>query len=289
MYQQQSSSRESAGSGKAQVDPKVGGAPLVPRAPVPGPDEDAARKPMFAGATPAWEDLEPAAEPEVAVAEPPRPSASLQAKTARSADHEAVAQQPPADAIGVGGDERADENLEHAELRAAGGGAGTAAPPSLLSTNKDPLKVGGKTNPHGGPFEHKLAHADKHDHFAATDEYNKPGVHSDKIGAHVAARPGAISEGKGLFTLKHNATRYTYTASGDDHNLATPFDVIDKSKLTSFNAKSHLSKAEAAKAKDKKRLMLNPSKPRDLVINGTPTTCVLSWTDGFGGGAAWIP
>jgi hypothetical protein len=37
------------------------------------------------------------------------------------------------------------------------------------------------------------------------------------------------------------------------------------------------------------RLALNPSMPRQLLINGSETWCVLSWIDGEGGGAAWLP
>lgn len=274
MYESQRSSNSgSSTSAAAQIDPKIGlkigpkigGSPRVPQRAV----DDPARGPMFAGGAPAWEDV--AAEE----AEPARPSSSPKAEArAAVAEPDSVPPQPPADALSVGG--------EPAEARAA-----SAAP-------RDPLHTTGHDDPHAGPYERKLAHGEKQ-HHAAVDAYNRGGVHSDQATAHSFGRPGVVSHGHGIFQLKHDATRYTYTAQGKT-NVASPFDVIAKDKLESVNPVApHLSKHDKAKheaelkAGKTVRLALNPSTPRQLQINGVETWCVLSWADGFGGGAAWLP
>lgn len=139
---------------------------------------------------------------------------------------------------------------------------------------------------HAAPFEHTHAHAERH--VPKQDTYNRKGVVSDPATATSVARPGARVQGKSVFMLRHKeAIRYTYVRRGGT-NVAQPFDVISKDKLSPVNYNAgHLTPHQQQQAKDKKqRLLLNPAMPRTLEINGEPHPCVLSWVDGVG--AAWI-
>lgn len=238
--------------------------------------DDHARLPMFA-ATPQWEPIDPAE-----VAEPPLPPLAVSARSAAGPRAEAtsVPSTPTPDAIPVGSD---------AEPAAAASAAGTAA------AHPDPLHIGGHTDAHAGPFERKLKGKHGDHHAARVDAYNRGTVHSDHASAHVFGRPGVVSHGHGLFRLKKDTVRYTYTAHGQV-NVAAPFDVVHKDKLLSINSKApHLNAHDKAKHKKEvhdgrsMRLALNPAMPRQLNIDGQDTWCVLSWIDGEGGGAAWLP
>lgn len=242
-------------------------------------------------AEPRWEPIDPAE-----VSEPPLPSASLaRASRATSSGGGASPSVPaslPPDALLVTG----AQDGGAAEPVAAEPTAEAAAHPA------DPLHVDHHTDPHAAPFEHKGAPR----HAPARDGYNRGAVHSDHASAHVFGRPGVVSHGHGIFqiksdtrygdgtTIQNDTVRYTYTAHGDV-NVATPFDVIHKTKLLSVNTHAHLGPKDQAKAKQEKdegrtmRLALNPAEPRKLSIDGHEKWCVLSWVDGGGGGAAWIP
>ncbi|HEX4420808.1 MAG TPA: hypothetical protein VH165_22990 [Kofleriaceae bacterium] len=303
MYEQQQTSSQRGGVGAGQAalaGPKVGGSTLVQKLavdapvrakaqaqqpaaePAAEPAADPAGEAMFAGASPAWETIDPAE-----VAEPPRPPVSAHAAPraeAAAAGPESVPATPTADALPV-----------TREAATPATSAAPAAPATAAHAPADPLHIGGKTDAHGGPFERELGTKHHDQHAAALDAYNRGTVHSDKASAHVFGRPGAVSHGHGIFQLKKDATRYTYTAQGKT-NVAVPFDVIAKDKLESINpVASHESakdkathKKEVAEGKTV-RLALNPSTPRQLQIDGVETWCVLSWADGFGGGAAWLP
>jgi hypothetical protein len=141
-------------------------------------------------------------------------------------------------------------------------------------------------NAHAAPFESHHPHAEKHS--PKFDKFNKRGIHSDHMTSHVAARPGAVvtehGHKNGVFMLKHaHATRYIYVRHGSE-NVAQPFDVVDKADLAHGNYKAH-HKAHDDKGRTK-RLLLNAAMPRELVIDGKPEVCVLSWIDGMT--AAWI-
>jgi hypothetical protein len=140
---------------------------------------------------------------------------------------------------------------------------------------------------HERPFERKKKHAE--DAHVAGGKYNREGIRSDKIGKNVAARPGVViktDHGRdGIFMLKHkHATRYLYVTRGGQH-VADPFDIIDRDQLAPDNYKSRgRTKHENGNVR---RLVLNPAKPRRLLIKGVSTMCVLTWVDGET--AAWMP
>lgn len=122
-----------------------------------------------------------------------------------------------------------------------------------------------------------------------TGKYNKRAVKSDKTTGQVAGRPGVVVTNKGhedgTFMLKNaTATRYLFINRGGQ-NIAQPFDIIEKAKLSDHNYRAKGKKAD--KDGHTQRILLNPSQPRTLVIDNKPEVCVLSWIDGQT--AAWIP
>jgi hypothetical protein len=122
-----------------------------------------------------------------------------------------------------------------------------------------------------------------------TGKYNKAAVKSDKTTGQVAGRPGVVisdhGHHDGTFMLKNaTATRYVFIRRGGQ-NIAQPFDVIEKAKLSDHNYRANGQKSD--KQGHTQRILLNPSQPRVLHINNKPETCVLSWIDGQT--AAWIP
>jgi hypothetical protein len=152
---------------------------------------------------------------------------------------------------------------------------------------KERIYGDGHHKAHGAPFERKKKHAEHH--VAKRDKFNKPSIKSDKIGKNVAARPGVIMNTKkgrdGVFMLKQkSAIRYQYVQR-DGQLIAEPYDTIDRKDLAHGNYKAR--GAEHGTNGNVKRLLMNPSMPRELVINGQPEMCVFTWIDGMT--AAWIP
>lgn len=142
-------------------------------------------------------------------------------------------------------------------------------------------------NAHGKPFERKKKQAE--DHKVAGGKYNQEDIKSDKIGKNVAARPGVVIKTKqgrdGVFMLKgKQATRYLYVKRGNDL-VADPYDVIERSRLAPDNYKSR--KRAKHENGNVLRLLLNPSEPRRLLINGKRVMCVLTFVDGMT--SAWMP
>jgi hypothetical protein len=271
--QQRTSSPGSASAHEAALGPQVGRSTLVQQL----AQDDHRSPPMFAAA-PQWETIDPAE-----IAEPPLPplAASARSAAAPAAEPASVPSTPTSDAVSVASDAEPSD----AQPAASAARATAAA--------HDPLHIAGQTNAHAGPFERK--HKDGDHHAAHVDAYNRGTVHSDHAAAHVFGRPGVVSHGHGLFQLKKDTVRYTYTAHGHA-NIAVPFDMIHKDKLLSINSKApHLNAHDKAKLKKEghdgktMRLALNPAMPRQLTIDDQETWCVLSWIDGEGGGAAWLP
>lgn len=107
---------------------------------------------------------------------------------------------------------------------------------------------------------------------------------NDHASKHVAGRPGVVSHGHGLFMInKPHATRYTFVRHGQA-NVAVPFDVIDRDTLTTTNWKA-AGQTRPTDGRDK-RLLVNPSTPRMLHIDGKDHLCVLTWAGTAS--AAWM-
>lgn len=165
-------------------------------------------------------------------------------------------------------------------------GAVAVAPPVDDPDAKETVYYDQHRDPHAKRFETKRTHAERH--RAKQDRYNQADVKSDRIGKHVAARPGvhvkAHGVRDGVFTLKHaTVTRYLFVKHGNK-NIAQPFDIVDNAKLARLNYKGVHKKSDHGRTT---RLLLNPSAPRTLEIDGKRVKCVLSWIDGMT--AAWIP
>jgi len=134
---------------------------------------------------------------------------------------------------------------------------------------------------HAAPFEHHHAHADRT--HPKQDRFNRPGVHDDPTTVHSAGRPGVVAHGNGVFMInKPEVTRYTFTRHGDA-NVAQPFDLIERDRLASINYKAEHKTSDHGRTE---RVLVNPSAPRTLEIEGKSAHCVLTWVDGRG--AAWM-
>ena len=127
-------------------------------------------------------------------------------------------------------------------------------------------------DPHAKRFEPHEKHAEKH--HAKVDDYNRHTI-DDHATKHAAGRPGVeLHDGVGLFTInKAEVTRYTFVRHRHT-NVATPFDVIERDKITQTNWK--VADHHPPSGKDV-RLLANPSTPRMLNIEGKDHLCVLTW------------
>lgn len=135
---------------------------------------------------------------------------------------------------------------------------------------------------HAAPFEHHANHAERH--WAKEDRFNRGGIHSDPTTVRSAGRPGVIEHGHGVFLInKPEVTRYTFVRQGKT-NVARPFDVIERDKLSAINYKAQGKSSDAHHHTE--RVLANPSQPRHLEIDGRSALCVLTWVDGLG--AAWM-
>jgi hypothetical protein len=138
------------------------------------------------------------------------------------------------------------------------------------------------TQAHAAPFEHHASHAERH--WAKEDQFNQHGIHDDPTTVHSAGRPGVMSQGNGVFMInKPEVTRYTFVKQGAT-NVARPFDLVERDRLSAINYKAEHKNADSHGHTE--RVLVNPSEPRHLLIDGTSALCVLTWVDGLG--AAWM-
>ncbi|MDQ3338213.1 MAG: hypothetical protein M4D80_23860 [Myxococcota bacterium] len=123
---------------------------------------------------------------------------------------------------------------------------------------------------HDRPHERRVQHATGHD--APQNKYNRGGVRSNRAGNNQQiARPGLRVGGKDEFHLRGD---YAYRYQIVNGTKAVPVDKIWEKDL------------QRGADTDKRRLALNPSAPRQLVIEGERVWCVMSWSGDQS--AAWI-